>query len=70
MIKDVCFIGINFGEYLHQGLPGGLVVKNPPAKAGDMVQSLDWEDLLEEEMASHSSVLAWKVPRTEEPGGL
>ena len=46
------------------------MVKNPPAKARDMVQSLDWEDLLEEEMASHSSVLAWKVPQTEEPGRL
>ena len=32
------------------------------------VQSLGWEDLLEEEMASHSSILAWKIPRTEEPG--
>ena len=34
------------------------------------VQSLGWEDLLEKEMATHSSVLAWKTPRAEEPGGL
>ena len=34
------------------------------------VQSLDWEDLLEEEMATHSSILAYRVPWTEEPGGL
>ena len=34
------------------------------------VQSLGWEDPLEEEMATHSSILAWKIPRTEEPGGL
>ena len=34
------------------------------------VQSLDGEDPLEKEMATHSSVLAWKIPRTEEPGGL
>ena len=34
------------------------------------VQSLGWEDPLEEEMATHSSVLAWKIPWTEEPGGL
>ena len=34
------------------------------------VQSLGWEDPLEEEMAIHSSVLAWKIPWTEEPGGL
>ena len=34
------------------------------------VLSLGWEDPLEEEMATHSSILAWKIPRTEEPGGL
>ena len=34
------------------------------------VQSLGWEDLLEEEMATHSSILAWRIPWTEEPGGL
>ena len=34
------------------------------------VQSPGWEDLLEEEMATHSSVLAWEIPWTEEPGGL
>ena len=34
------------------------------------VQSLGWEDPLEEEMATHSSVLAWRMPWTEEPGGL
>ena len=34
------------------------------------VQSLVWEDLLEKEMATHSSILAWEIPQTEEPGGL
>ena len=34
------------------------------------VRSLGWEDPLEKEMATHSSVLAWEIPRTEEPGGL
>ena len=34
------------------------------------VQSLGWEDPMEEEMATYSSILAWKIPRTEEPGGL
>ena len=34
------------------------------------VQSLDWEDALEKEMATQSSILAWKIPWTEEPGGL
>ena len=50
-----------------------LLVKNPPANAGDTemwVQSLDREDPLEEEMATHSSILAWEIPWAEEPGGL
>ena len=34
------------------------------------VQSLGWEDPLEKEMATHSSILAWRIPWTEEPGGL
>ena len=34
------------------------------------VQTLGWEDLLKEEMATHSSILAWEIPRGEEPGGL
>ena len=34
------------------------------------VPSLGWEDPLEEEMATHSNILAWRIPRTEEPGGL
>ena len=35
-----------------------------------LVQSLGWEDSMEEEMETHSSILAWKIPWTEEPGGL
>ena len=49
------------------------MIKNLPANAGDIaarVQSLCWEDSLEEGIATHSSVLAWRIPRTEEPGGL
>jgi len=49
------------------------VVKNPLASAGDIkdrVQSLGQEDPLKKGMATHSSVLAWEIPRTEEPGGL
>ena len=49
------------------------MVENPPAKQGTqeiLVQPLTWEDLLEEEMATNSSILAWKVPWIEEPGGL
>ena len=37
---------------------------------GDLVQSLGWEDPLEKEMATHSSILVWRIPWTEEPGGL
>ena len=49
------------------------MLKNPPALAGDtetQVRSLDGEDPLEEEMATQSSILAWRIPWTEEPGGL
>ena len=52
------------------GFPGGSVVKNPPANAGDVGSSLGWEDPLEREMVTHSSILAWEIPWTEEPGGL
>ena len=46
------------------------MVKNLPAMQETWVLSLGWEDPLEKEMAIHSSVLAWKIPWTEEPGGL
>ena len=51
----------------------GQAVKNLPAKAGDLRDAsviLGQEDPLEEGMATHSSVLAWRIPWTEEPGGL
>ena len=46
------------------------MVKNPPAMQETWVQSLGREDPLKKGMATHSSVLAWKIPWTEEPGGL
>ena len=46
------------------------LVKNPPAKWETWIRSLGWEDPLEEGMETHSSVLAWKIPWTEEPDGL
>ena len=52
------------------GFPGGSVVKNPPAKQEIRVRSLSWEDPLEKEMTSRSSILAWEIPQIEEPGGL
>ena len=45
-------------------------VKNLPAVQETRVRSLGWEDPLEKEMATHSSILAWKISWTEEPGGL
>ena len=45
-------------------------VKNLPAMQETWVQSLGWEDALEKEMATHSRILAWRIPWTEEPGGL
>ena len=45
-------------------------VKHLPTMRETQVQSLDQEDLLEKEMATHSSILAWKIPWTEKPGGL
>ena len=52
------------------GFPDGSVVKNLPAKQEMWVRSLGWEDPLEKKMATHSSILAWEIPWTEEPGGL
>ena len=46
------------------------MVKNPPEVQETCIQSLDWEDPLEEGMATHSSILAWRIPWTEQPGGL
>ena len=51
------------------GFPGGSVVKLP-ANTGGGVPSLGQEKSLEKEMASHSSILAWEIPWTEEPGEL
>ena len=44
--------------------------KNLPAKQETWVWSLGWEDPLEKRMATHSSILVWRIPWTEEPGGL
>ena len=52
------------------GVPGGTVVTNPPAGAGDTGSIPGSGDPLEEGMATHSSILARRIPWTEEPGGL
>ena len=53
-----------------QGFTGGSVVKNSLAKQEMQILSLGQEDALEKEMATHSSILVWKIPWTEEPGRL
>ena len=52
------------------GFPVAQEVKNPPAMQETWVRSLGWEDPLEKGTATHSSILAWRIPGTEEPGGL
>ena len=62
--------------FLESGLGGGQpslvtqTVKNLPTMQETQVPSLGWEDPLEKGMATHSSIFAWKIPWTEEPGGL
>ena len=57
-------------QYTMMGFPGGLAVNNPPAMQEMQGQSPGWDDPLEKEVATHSGVLAWEIPWTEEPGGL
>ena len=52
------------------GSHGGLVVKNMLAVQEILAWSLGWEDPVEEEVATHTSILAWEIQWTEEPGGL
>ena len=52
------------------GFSGGSLVKNLPPVQETQVQSLSWEDPLEKEVATRSSILAWIISWTEEPGGL
>ena len=78
----ISYINIFMLAILPLNFPVVSVVKNMPASGGNMgsipklgrwetrVQSLNWEDPLEKEMGTHSSILAWKIPWTEEPGGL
>ena len=59
----------SFNKHLSDTLVAQMV-KNPPTMQATWVRSLGWEDLLEKEMATHSSILAWRIPWTEEPDGL
>ena len=62
--ENWCWVIINCG------FPGGSDGKAAACNTGDQIQSLGWEDLLEKEMAIHSSILAWRIPWMEEPGRL
>ena len=57
-------------QYSRAFLVAQMVVENPPAMQETWVQSLGWDDPLEKGMATHSSILAWRIPWTEEPGRL
>ena len=65
----VLYVDLCFGSQQDASLVAQLV-KNPPAMQETWVRSLGQEDPLEKEMAIRSSILAWKIPWTEEPGGL
>ena len=69
----ICEMMIWILPFIPQGFPGGLMVKNLPAMQETpetWVWSLHREDTLQEEMATHSSIFAWRIPWAEEPGGL
>ena len=61
---------LDFSVILSSSFPGGSVGKESPAVWETQVRSLGEEDSLEKEMATHSTILAWKIPWREEPGGL
>ena len=63
-------LGCKVRYALHQGFPVAQSVKNLPAMQETRGKSLGQKDPLEKEMATHSSILFWRIPRTEEPGGL
>ena len=57
-------------SYMHKGFPGGSDGKESACHVGDLGSILGWEDPLEKGTATHPSILAWRIPWTEEPGGL
>ena len=65
-IQVFCFLTFLF----YIGYSGGSESKNLPEMQETWVQSLDWDDSLEKRMATHSSILAWRTPWAEDPGGL
>ena len=74
IVPHTIYMCIPYASHIHVGFPGGSVVKNLPGNAGDLRDPCfePWveEDPLEDSMATYSSSLAWRIPWTEEPGGL
>ena len=73
LFKDLRTLGRKESPTIFNGLPSGSAVKNPPAMQGTQemqVQSQGEEDPMEKEMTIHSSILAWRIPQTEESGRL
>ena len=62
--------GIGYPFQYSWASPVAQMVKNPPSMRETWVRSLVWEDPLEQGMAIHSSIIAWRIPWTEVPGGL
>ena len=69
MIHYVQFSKLSSDKW-YMGSPDGSAVKNLPEIQETWVGSLGWKDALGEGVATHSSILAWRIPRTEQPGGL
>ena len=70
MLKGWLWIHLSLPLECQLGFPGGSVVKNLSAMQATWVWSLGWEDPLEKETATHSSILAWRIPWIEEPDRL
>ena len=69
MACQSCVFFLNY-LFIYQDFPVAQTVKNLPAMQETSVRSLGWEDPLEKGMAIHSSILAWRIPWAEKPGGL
>ena len=68
--RYIVVLSQNYGTSLMWGFSWWLIVKNLPANEGDTGSVPGPDDPLEKEIATHSSILAWKIPWTKEPGGL
>ena len=69
-VKTQSLVTLKTLKYHHTVSLVAQILKNPPTMQETWVQSLGWEDPLEKEMATHSRILAWRIPQTEKPGEL